>query len=224
MSQSAPRAALLFDLDGTLLHTDPLHAEVFIDLFAARGRDIDMAFYLDQLHGRQNAAIFAELCPDEDARALSEAKESAFRAKLDASVPSTPGTEALLARAEASGWGTAVVTNAPRINAEAMLDAIGLNGAFDTLVIGDECAAGKPDPAPYATAMSRLGVRPASCIAFEDSPSGLQSAAAAGAMAIGMRSSLDDDALRAAGAALSLQDFNDPALSPVLERLKGATT
>ena len=203
------------------MHTDPIHAAVFIDLFAARGRRIDMAFYLNHLHGRLNASIFAEFCPGEDARALSEAKEAAFRARVSARMPSTPGIEALLDRARTNGWGTAVVTNAPRANAEAMLAAIGLPDAFDTLVIGDECTAGKPDPAPYTAAMTRLGVPPAACIAFEDSPSGLRSAAAAGAYAIGIRSSLDDAALRAAGAALSLQDFDDPALPPVLARLSG---
>lgn len=224
MTEPSRRAALLFDLDGTLVHSDPIHTQVFIEFFAARGIEIDEDYYLRRIHGRQNAEIFAEHCPGEDADALSEAKEAAFRDRLGRNVPLTPGITELLAKARAEGWGTAVVTNAPRVNAEAMLAATGLSDAFDTLVIGDECSAGKPDPAPYTTAMDRLGAAPELCIAFEDSGSGLRSAAAAGAFAVGIRSSLSEDTLRAAGAQVTAQDFNDPVLAPALAQLSGART
>jgi HAD superfamily hydrolase (TIGR01509 family) len=216
------KAALLFDLDGTLIDTDHLHFAVFRDLLAAAGQQIDKQYYLDHMHGQMNAAIFSRLMPDADPDEMSDRKEAAFRDLLAGSVPPMPGTEALLGFARARGWGLAVVTNAPRANAAAMLAAIGLSDAFDTLVIGEECSAGKPHPEPYATAMSRLDVAPGDCIAFEDSPSGIRSARAAGALTLGMRSSLDDAALRAAGAHASIADFNDPALTPLLARLRAA--
>lgn len=214
-------AALLFDLDGTLIDTDPIHAAVFIKMFAARGRIIDTAFYMANIHGRMNEEIFAEHIPGEDPHALSQSKEHAFRARLGETMPSTPGLQALLALAADRAIATAVVTNAPRENAEAMLISLGLIEAFDTLVIGDECTAGKPDPAPYAEAMRRLGAEPEHCIAFEDSPAGLASARAAGAYCIGLRSSLDDAALRAAGARDSIADFTDPSLPEHLARIAG---
>jgi HAD superfamily hydrolase (TIGR01509 family) len=218
----APQAALLFDLDGTLIDTDHLHFAVFRDLLAAGGRQIDMQYYLDQMHGQMNAAIFARLMPDADPDMMSDRKEAAFRDLLAGSVPPIAGAPRLLADARAQGWGLAVVTNAPRENAAAMLAAIGLADAFDTVVIGEECVNGKPDPEPYATAMSRLGVPPGDCIAFEDSPSGIRSARAAGALTVGLTSSLDDAALRAAGAHASIADFTDPALPPLLARLRAA--
>jgi len=116
-----------------------------------------------------------------------------------------------------------VVTNAMRKNADAMLAAIGLDGAFDAVVIGEECARGKPDPAPYLEAMRQLGEAPETCIAFEDSPAGVRAAAASGAWTLGIRSALDDAALRAAGAAASLKDFTDPALGAHLARLEGVS-
>lgn len=215
--------ALLFDLDGTLIDTDPLHAAVFVKMFAARGKRIDMAFYNAHIHGRMNAEIFAEHFPGEDAQALSEAKEHAFRSRLGPRVPPTPGVTALLEAARARGLGTAVVTNAPRANAEAMLASIGLGAAFDTLVVGEETAAGKPDPAPYAEAMRRLGAAPARCLAFEDSATGLASARAAGVLCIGLRSSLDDAALRRAGAHATITDFTDASLADHLARITGDT-
>lgn len=210
--------ALLFDLDGTLVHTDPLHAAVFASLFADAGRVIDDGFYLREIHGRQNLDIFAEHFPEEDAQAMSDAKEASFRALLGDSAQPMPGITALLDRAEAEGWPVAVVTNAPRDNADAMLTAIGLAPRLPVRVIGDECARGKPDPAPYAAAMALLKVAPDQCIAFEDSPSGLRSARGAGAFAIGLRSSLTDAALLDAGAHVTIADFSDPILPALLAR------
>ena len=129
-----------------------------------------------------------------------------------------PGLVDLLDRADAMGWPRAVVTNAPRDNAEAMLSAIGLRDRFEVLIIGDECERGKPDPAPYRAAMAALGVDAAQSIAFEDSPSGVKAAQAAGALTIGLRSSLDDAALRRAGADASIADFADPTLPGLIAR------
>ena len=214
----APRPALLFDLDGTLLDTDPLHFAIFRELFADRGLDIDHRYYLDHIHGRLNADLFGHAFPGEDPDVLSELKEAIFRDRLGASYPPMPGAEDLLARAREAGWHTAVVTNAPRANAEAMLGAIGLTAAFDLVVVGEECARGKPFPDPYATAIDRLGSRPDLAVAFEDSPSGLASARGAGAFVVGLRSTLDDAALRDAGAHVSIQDYTDPVLDEVLAR------
>jgi len=222
VTASAVPAALLFDLDGTLIDTDRLHFAAFRDLLASLGQRIDMQYYLDNMHGQMNAAIFARLMPEADPAAMSDRKEAAFRDLLAGSVPPMAGAAALISDARARGWGLAVVTNAPRVNAAAMLDAIGLADAFDTVVIGEECRAGKPDPEPHATAMARLGVPPGDCIAFEDSPSGIRSARAAGALTLGIRSARDDATLRAAGAHATLADFNDPALTPLLARLRAA--
>jgi beta-phosphoglucomutase len=215
------RKTLLCDLDGTLLHSDPLHIAVFIDLFAELGQKMDEADYLKRIHGRHNHDIFGDLFPDQDAHALSIEKEARFRDRLGKSVPEMPGVTALLDLAETRDWQVGVVTNAPRQNAEAMLQAIGIRNRFSTLIIGEECSAGKPHPAPYQAAMQELGVTPNYCTAFEDSPSGLRSARSSGALTIGVRSSLSDFDLRNAGAHASIQDYNDPMLPELLARQQG---
>ncbi|MCX7889997.1 MAG: HAD family phosphatase [Rhodobacteraceae bacterium] len=215
------RRAFLFDLDGTLIDSDPLHFPVFAAMFAERGRQIDHAFYMARIHGRLNAHSFGEAFPGADTAALSDEKEARFRARLGASHPPMPGLPALLGRARRAGLKLAVVTNAPRANAAAMLAATGLDGAFDSVVLAEDCAAGKPDPAPYLEALRRLGVAPHAAVAFEDSPSGLAAAVAAGIHAVGVRSGLTDAALRAAGAAMTIEDFNDPALDALFARQKG---
>ncbi len=213
--------ALLFDLDGTMLNTDAIHRAVFTDMMRPYGIEVDEAFYMANVHGRLNADFFAEWLPEEDAQGLSEAKEAEFRRRLPRPFPAMPGVMELLETCAVKGWDRAVVTNAMRLNAEAMLGAIGARDFFDVIVIGEECARGKPHPDPYAEAMRQLDVAARDCIAFEDSPSGVRSAAAAGAYTVGIRSGLTDAELRAAGADITLQDFTDPGLAGVLSRIKG---
>lgn len=215
--------ALLFDLDGTMLNSDPIHMQVYKELWADRGMDLSDEFYMAHMHGRLNVDIYADFLPEEpDPQGLSNWKEAQFRDRLPRPYPPMPGVDRLVARAVTEGWPRAVVTNAMRLNAEAMLEAIGLRDAFDVIVIGEECPRGKPDPYPYQEAMRQLGVTPNRAIAFEDSPSGARAARSAGAHTVGIRSGLDDHALRQAGAHITIQDFNDPALTQILERHKGA--
>ena len=210
-------AALLFDLDGTMLESDPIHMQVFSDMMAAHGHIVDEAFYLEHIHGRLNRDIFIEFLPHEpDPDALSEQKEAEFRRRLPRPYPATHGLFDVLDRAMAQGVKLAVVTNAMRLNAEAMLSAIDARSYFETIVIGEECARGKPHPDPYLSAMDQLGVAAADCIVFEDSPSGVKSAVGAGAVTIGLRSSLDDATLRRHGAHATIKNFTDPALDAVM--------
>ena len=214
--------ALLFDLDGTMLNSDPIHEAVFTELWASRGLPTPHGFYIEQVHGRLNVDVFAEHLPDEpDPQGLSEWKEAQFRDRLPSPYPEAPGLTTFLDHAQAQGWQLAVVTNAMRLNAEAMLGAIGLRDRFEVIVIGEECTHGKPHPLPYLTAMQLLGESPETCIAFEDSPSGMRAAAASGAYSIGVRSALSDAELRAVGAKMTIDDFTDPALPDILARIEG---
>ncbi|MCU0908677.1 MAG: HAD family phosphatase [Rhodobacteraceae bacterium] len=167
-------AALLFDLDGTLIFSDPLHRVVFAEVLAPWGVDVTEDVYARHIHGRLNADIFADLAPGGDPVALGDAKEAEFRRRLGGQADPVPGAPAFLARAAAAGIPCAVVTNAPRANAVAMLSAIGLAHRFPVVVAEGDAAAAKPDPAPYRLGAARLGVDPAACVVFEDSPAGIR--------------------------------------------------
>lgn len=217
-------SALLFDLDGTLLDSDPLHREVFVDLLTPCGFDVDAEFYQTRIHGRLNVDVFTELMPDEDARRMDRVKEAMFRDLLATrSVLPAAGLVRLLDRADAAGLRYGVATNAPRENAEAMLRAIGLRARIEVVVTVDDCARGKPAPDPFLLAARQLDAAPGDALAFEDSPSGLTAARAAGCTVIGLPTTLSPDALRRAGAHHVIRDFNDSALEPLLGLPTGAT-
>ncbi len=212
--------ALLFDLDGTLIHSDPVHFTVFRDIFAEYGRSLDWDEFTIEVVGRPNPEIFAHFLPDQAHRSaeLSDRKEAEFRNRLGESLEPTPGTVRLLDWAEANGLPFAAVTNAPHANAEAMLKATGLRDRFQLLIAEGDAVRSKPDPAPYLLAMERLGVAPEHSIAFEDSRSGNRAARASGAYVFGLTSNLSPEALLQAGAHQAIADFDDPALWAYLDQ------
>ena len=127
------------------------------------------------------------------------------------------GIDALLDFAAARGLRCAVVTNAPRANVEAVLDALGLAARLPLRVLGPELARAKPDPLPYQTALTRLGAEAGRSVAFEDSLSGLSAAKGAGLTVVGLTTTLAADKLIAAGAEIAVADFADPRILPLIE-------
>lgn len=217
---------LLFDLDGTLVDTDPLHFRAFLALLEEQGKPaIDLHLYETRIMGFGHAEIFSMLFPErgpESHLALAGRKEEMFRGLVrEATLEPKPGLLDLLEWAKARRYRCGVVTNAPRENALLMLGALRLRERFDTIVFGEELARGKPHPLPYTTALSRLGGRPDSALAFEDSLSGVRSASGASIFTVGVRSSLSAEALREAGAAHTIHDFRDAGLWAELHRRTG---
>ena len=208
------KPALLFDLDGTLVDNDGDHLAAFQEVFAPHGIALDRALYVREIMGAANSAIGAKFLshlPEAERAKVLEAKEAAYRARVGAMTP-TPGALALLDAADARGWPCAVVTNAPRANAEQVLAALGLSSRFQALVIGQELARGKPDPLPYLTGLARLGVAAAHALAFEDSLSGVRAAVAAGIAVVGITTGLPPATLIEAGATFAAADFTDPRI------------
>lgn len=214
------RNTLLFDLDGTLTDTDALHYEAYRILLAPLGKAVSHETYKARIMGAANEAIMAWLFPDDPIarhRALAEEKERLFRSLAGRMQP-LAGLIDLLGWADSNEIKTAVVTNAPRANAELMLAALGLSDRLPVVVIADELARGKPDPLPYLTALERLGATAEAALAFEDSRSGVQAATAAGVETVGMTTGLDAATLRGVGAAGTISDFTDPWLLGKLAR------
>jgi HAD superfamily hydrolase (TIGR01509 family) len=219
------KGALLFDIDGTLTDTDPLHIRAFNTMMARFNRSITAEEYFRRVMGFTNAEIMRDFFPEmpvAEHKALADFKEATFRDLAKTDLHPVPGLIDLLDWADSEGIPMAAVTNAPTANAELMLTGLHVKNRFRTIVIGDELPRGKPDPMPYLVAGERLGVVCRHCIAFEDSRSGMRSASAAGAFSIGMLSSLPEEELVKVGARFGVKDFTDARLKPlILERLAG---
>lgn len=213
--------AVLFDLDGTLVNTDPLHYQTWQEILRDYGLEIDQAFYKARISGRLNPLIVQDLLPQisfEAGQQLADYKEARFR-EIGLSLTPLAGLLDFLAWIETQGLRKAVVTNAPRENVNFLLEVLKLADTFDPVVLAEDAIAGKPDPAPYKLALSLLGVSPKEAIAFEDSCSGIHSAVGAGIYTIGVASTHDPEVLLEAGAAMVIPDFTEKQLWFLLDSL-----
>jgi beta-phosphoglucomutase len=206
---------LLFDLDGTLATTEHLHRAAYAALLEAHGRELDADTFATQVRGRAARDVLRTLFPhagDHEHYELTERKEEAFRALATARglVP-TPGAHMLIAWARARGVATALVTNAPRANADLVVDVLGLAGDFDVVVSISDVTRGKPHPDPYLVGLAALGLDAAHAMAVEDSPVGVASARAAGLDVIAIDSpTCDSTVIR--DAAICVADMADARL------------
>ncbi|KAI8463822.1 MAG: HAD-like domain-containing protein [Monoraphidium minutum] len=205
---------MLFDIDGTLTNSDPLHflafQEILVEVGFDGGRPISEDFFRSRISGHHNPEIAADLFPEwsvEQHVAFYTDKEQRFRDLAGSKLQRMPGLTEWIAWLRGRGVRMAAVTNAPRANTELMLAALGLDAEFEHVVLGEDCPRAKPHPDPYLRAMELIGVAPHEALVVEDSPAGLRAAVAAGVPAVGITTGQPRDVLVAAGACLLVDDF-----------------
>lgn len=195
-----PTAAVLFDLDGTLIDSEPLHWLTAQEVLAARGLAPDDV--PEPAPGWGELEFWEGVRRDFGWR-VSAATLAGERTERLVALVSTrplaprPGATELLATIDGRGLPRWIVSASPRPQVEALLAAVGL-GAFAGIVSGHEdVPRSKPWPDPYLAAARRAGAAPAACVAIEDSATGLASAVAAGTFALVVPSQPIDAAARA---------------------------
>ena len=177
--------AVLFDLDGTLVDTEPywLAAErALITSFGGTWTDA----HTEALIGAALPAIAAvlranrvELAPD----VIADRLHAEVLRECRRGIPWRPGARELIAALLADAVPCGLVTMSYRPLALAVTSALP-RGCFATVVTGEDVEDGKPDPAAYRLAAHRLGVSPEQCVAIEDSPTGIASAESAGCLVV----------------------------------------
>ena len=179
----APLQALIFDMDGTLVDSEPYAELAWEQYLQLHGRTLrsDVLGRMFGLRLREGAALVKEeyeldLSVDEIVEVQDELRLAALRGNLRP----LPGAAALVAFGRAAGLKLALATSSLRHHADLTLAEIALEDAFDAEVTGDEVERGKPAPDIFLLAAERLGVEPAACVVLEDSPAGVASAVAAG--------------------------------------------
>jgi HAD superfamily hydrolase (TIGR01509 family) len=180
-------AAVLWDMDGTLVDSERLWDVSLADLAAHLGGELSAATREDLVGSslrRSVSRVRADvgLDPDDEAGVEADGRWLVERTKelFAHDLPWRPGAREALAAVRAEGVPAALVTSTYRELTDVALGTIGRDH-FDVTVCGDEVPATKPDPAPYRRAADLLGVDATACVAVEDSPTGTRSAVAAGA-------------------------------------------
>lgn len=175
-------AAVLWDMDGTLVDSEPYWMATENALAAAYGATWSHEQAL-QLVGKEltesGRIIQEQMALELSVAEIVEVLLDGVVARVRQSVPWRPGARELLADLGAAGVPCALVTMSYQRFVDPILAELPA-GSFDAVVTGDQVARGKPDPEPYFTAAARLGVDPSRSLAIEDSETGARSAEAAG--------------------------------------------
>lgn len=213
-------AALLLDLDGTLVLSEVVHRLTWQHFFDTWGVEVDDVEYARTYMGRRAGDVLAEVPGPWTGTSVTAAVRSMTRhaRSLGHQVEAVSGATALVRAAAASDVPVAVVTSAGADWAERVLhDVLGVRDLVRVLVTAERIGTGKPSPEGYALACTLLAVDPARTVGVEDSPSGLQALAGAGVgTLVGVTTTSPPAALRSAGADLTVPDLAAPLLRELL--------
>lgn len=199
-----PLRAIVFDFDGVIANSEPLHFRAFRDVLSVHGIDLTERDYYTRYLGFDDAGAFRAIAidrgrtwSDADITALTARKAVRMEALEKDSSVLFPGAAAAVRRA-AAAVPLAIASGALTAEIHRVLDAADLTACFSVIVAAEDTAASKPAPDPYLRAVALLAetagevaLTPGDCVAVEDSRWGLESARAAGLRTVAITSSYD---------------------------------
>lgn len=220
--------ALIFDFDGVILDSEPIHLAGFQRVLETMGVELTRQEYYDKYLGfddyqalstalRDHRASFTE----SDVQRLIASKTALVQKALGEFSTPLPGVWDLVASAHVAGIGLAVCSGALRQEIELACRAVGILDRLQAVVSAEDVEDSKPDPACYKLTVQRLAkatarpIRAERCVAFEDSPFGIAAAQGAGLKVVGITSSYGAEDLAAADRVvesleeLTLQDLRE---------------
>jgi beta-phosphoglucomutase len=192
---SLPRPeAVLFDFDGILVDSEPMHHRAFTEVLDPLGMGFTWGEYVETYMGFDDRDAFREAfrakgidLDDANLAKLVAAKSEAFLRGLRDGVTAYPGAVSLVEFLRAAGLPLALCSGALRSDIDPVLAQLGVARCFDVIVSADDVRRSKPDPESYALAFARLSERyvtmltvPGKSVAVEDTPAGIRSAKGAG--------------------------------------------
>jgi HAD superfamily hydrolase (TIGR01509 family) len=181
--RTAPIQALIFDMDGLLVDSEPLADAAMVEFLRRHGKRAREE-YAPQLLGRRlpdAVALFMEWYGLEGEIGDLTSEFDALRTEMIiGNLALMPGASEIIAFARDAGLRLGLATSNRRHQAVISLAETGLTGQFDAEVSGDDVSQGKPFPEIFLTAARLLGVVPSQCVVLEDAPAGVMAAAAAG--------------------------------------------
>lgn len=179
---------LIFDCDGTLIDTMPLHIESWNEAFTQIGYKLPEDF-IDRFKGIPSADIVRmynlEFNTDLDPEGTAALKNSIVEKKIPFAKPIQPIVD--IAIKHINKLPMAVASGGNRTNVDNSINSLGLNGVFDTVVTANDNVKPKPSPDIFLEAAKRIGVEPENCLVFEDGDMGIEAAEKAGMPVIDVR-------------------------------------
>jgi HAD superfamily hydrolase (TIGR01509 family) len=168
-------AAVLWDMDGTLIDSEDYHWRAWRETMQCEGVPITHEHFLATFGQRNDFILPTWLGADAPPERIQRE-----------GIASLPGAAEWIERLHQAGWKQAIASSAPRLNVEAIMHALKLDGAIEAFTASEDVSHGKPDPEVFLVAAQRLGVEPHRAIVVEDAPAGIEAARRAGMCSIGV--------------------------------------
>lgn len=224
----APRTeALIFDMDGTMIHSMPWHALAWGEFARRHGIQIELADLMRRTTGRTGAECMNELFQRDiaapQAKLLIAEKENIYRELFTPVFAEVAGFKAFARLAGEQGLKVGVGTAGDRHNIAFAMAGLAMQPPPLAVVGGDEGLPGKPEPAIFLEAARRMGTAAAACIVFEDAPFGIEAARRAGMRAVAICTSCNPEELSGPHVLASVRDYNELIASNFLGTLQAAT-
>lgn len=184
-----PKKNLLFDFDGTLVDSAPLHEEAFRSTLARRRPDLLDAFDYQALKGLTTAEAFQRIgvVDGDERQCCVQQKQQTYRQFVrQGRLKPFSGVGALFDAAKETGCELFLVTSGSAASVHAALAQLDIGKDFRGVVTADDTPSGKPSPDPYLFCLKRFGLSVSDSIAIEDASSGVSSAHAAGLQVVGV--------------------------------------
>jgi len=189
---------IIFDLDGVIIDTEPLHARTKRMAFEHYGVSVPENLYAE-FKGRSDEDMVRDVVEQFGPSSLEWREVLARKHELfnvhEGEIELIPGASEFISSARSHFDKLALVTSATRRNQEYALRRFGLASFFDVIVTGEDTTRTKPDPEPYLAAISRLDIAAKSCLVLEDSMNGVASANAAGCAVVAITTSFTAEEL-----------------------------
>ncbi|MNI45799.1 2-deoxyglucose-6-phosphate phosphatase [compost metagenome] len=183
------RKAFIFDMDGVIIDSEPLHYEVDIETMNYFGHVIESE-QLDKYVGMTNPEMWKFIREEfQVVQSVEEIIEYQLARKISSLsslvIEPIEGIRELIQNIKNRDWLVGIASSSPRVFIEAVVSKFGIAEYFDCIVSGEEVPKGKPAPDVYLEAAKQLGVEPKECLVLEDSRNGVIAAKAAGMGCIG---------------------------------------
>lgn len=214
--------AILFDMDGVLVDSEPAHAAATADALAAVGLPpLGPGDYERVFLGRTDWLGFTDYLSevgraDLDLDEVLEIKAEAYARRFADEVRPLPDGQATLRALAEAGYRIAIVSGALASEIAMVVEQFALQPWVAATVSGDEVPEGKPSPAPYLLGAERLGVAPEECLVIEDAPVGVLSAKRAGMRCLAVDRTGDPEPLLAAGADRVVDEVSPAAVAALI--------
>lgn len=214
-------AALIFDIDGTIIDSMPYHNRSWPAMLTRHGFGDEHLEMVKNSAGRTGIELMREIfgadLPFERAHALVDEKESIYREMFRPHFREVAGFADFAQAAKAHGLKLALGTAGDAKNIAFALEGLAMHNFFDAAVGAHDVERGKPEPDIFLEAARRMGVAPAHCVVFEDAPLGIEAARRAGMRAVALTTSEPKDVFAAHGHVIHIcSDYSSAFLHALL--------